>query len=760
MPEQLTMKRLRLHLLALGLSSLAVHATEPANAALPAGKGQQRAAPVAPQPAKAEEDPSVAQHASSLDQVVITGTSDPRRTSTGAITVFNREDINRFGDNSIADVLNRLPGISFGERAGGTKEVRMRGLGSGYVQFLLNGDPAPPGFSLETLSPDMVERIEVLRGASAEQGGRAIAGSINIVLKTKVHRPERELKIGVAHEAHRASPNVGVQIADRAGSASYTVGLAASKRLAVRPSRADESSAGADGTVFTRTRTGRTRRSETDQINASPRVTWTLGQTGQVVLKTFLDHLRDVTSGTDAASTDVGDPPRYPKSELRQSIVLQTARADLAWNDSFEAGGKLNLSITVNGHRRKIDARRSARSLQGHPILDRRIQSDAKANTWGSLGKYSIPVGDTHSLGLGWDAEFTRRSETRDQTDVESTNLSDSNIPGTATRWEDDYVADVARAALYVQDEWSVNNRWSVYWGARWEQIVTRSASTSAPGITNRSRVLSPSLQLLCRLPEINAKDQLRLALSRTYRAPETGNLMNLRALSLNNSMTSPDSQGNPDLKAELAWGLDLSYDHYFGKSGLLSASLYARQIDNVISSQLINIDGRWVTTPVNNGRARSQGMELDMKVSLKELLSTAPDIELRGNLTRNWSKVNNVPGPRNRLDQQVPLTANAGVNYRLSAIPLRIGGNLNYQASTETQQSGLRETAVSARRALDVFGLWEFNRHSKLRVTFANILRQDHVSSTASSDQIQTSTQTTEVPSTLGVRVVLEMKL
>jgi iron complex outermembrane receptor protein len=54
---------------------------------------------------------------------------------------------------------------------------RLRGLGGGCTQILLNGEPAPPGFSMDMLAPTDIERIEVMKGPTAEFGG--VAGTIN-----------------------------------------------------------------------------------------------------------------------------------------------------------------------------------------------------------------------------------------------------------------------------------------------------------------------------------------------------------------------------------------------------------------------------------------------------------------------------------------------------------------------------------------------------------------------------------------------------
>ena len=64
---------------------------------------------------------------------------DARREDTASKTVIGREEILRFGDPNLNDVLKRLPGITIVN--GG---IRLRGLGNGFTQILLNGEPAPP----------------------------------------------------------------------------------------------------------------------------------------------------------------------------------------------------------------------------------------------------------------------------------------------------------------------------------------------------------------------------------------------------------------------------------------------------------------------------------------------------------------------------------------------------------------------------------------------------------------------------------------
>ena len=78
-----------------------------------------------------------------LERVEITRQNsdvDLRRRASVAKQIYSREEIDKFGDTNVADVLKRLPGVTV---AGGAP--RMRGLGSGYTLILINGDPAPSG---------------------------------------------------------------------------------------------------------------------------------------------------------------------------------------------------------------------------------------------------------------------------------------------------------------------------------------------------------------------------------------------------------------------------------------------------------------------------------------------------------------------------------------------------------------------------------------------------------------------------------------
>ncbi|MFI7866874.1 TonB-dependent receptor domain-containing protein [Ectopseudomonas khazarica] len=112
---------------------------------------------------------------------------EPQAQATAATTVFERADIERLQVSSVAELLQRVPGLSV-VRTGGTGSqtgVFLRGTSTAQTLVLVDGQriaAASSGTSsLEFLAPEQIERIEVVRGArSALYGSDAIGGVIQI----------------------------------------------------------------------------------------------------------------------------------------------------------------------------------------------------------------------------------------------------------------------------------------------------------------------------------------------------------------------------------------------------------------------------------------------------------------------------------------------------------------------------------------------------------------------------------------------------
>jgi iron complex outermembrane receptor protein len=284
------------------------------------------------------------------------------------------------------------------------------------------------------------------------------------------------------------------------------------------------------------------------------------------------------------------------------------------------------------------------------------------------------------------------------------------------------------RYALYTQDEWQINPNWATYMGVRYEHIGTQGDNGQVQA-RNDSSVLSPLLHLLWR-PEPNSQDQVRLGLTRSYKAPAISNLMapylrtTQEATNGSNGPSDPDTVGNPYLKPELATGVDLAFEHYLPDSGILSASVFYRRVENYVRTLVAFNDStdRWVATPENVGQASTEGLELEAKFRLNQLLPEAPAVNLRTNLSLFHSQVLSVPGPYNQMDQQPHMTGNLGGDYRFRGTPVTVGGNFNLTPGYQTQTSAEQLLDISRKRELDLYLLWKVDNTSAWRLSFFNL--------------------------------------
>jgi outer membrane receptor for ferrienterochelin and colicins len=678
------------------------------------------------------------------------GAYDPRRDDTASKIVVNYDEIVKFGDTNVLDVLKRLPGVTVSGASGRGGEIRMRGLGSGYTQVLINGERAPAGFSMDSLAPDVIERIEVLRAASAELSTQSIAGTINIVLKKAIKTAQREVKAGVGGGNGLFNPNLNLQLSDRAGKLSYSLSVNAARYKFERESPAVEEGFDLAGRRNLLRNTTSADDGTHDAINISPRLNWTFENGDTLTSQTFINVNRFQFKAHRVTDTPVGNAPQYRLIDTQVTNGNQFFRTDLNWVRKLADGAKFDLKIGAVIGGLQDDSHRLGYATPGVLTLDSMVRSRATDHAYTSTGKYSAPFGSGHALALGWDGGYSERDDEREQ--------REAALPGVFPNNSDqDFVAEVTRFAAYAQDEWNLTPRWSVYLGVRWEGIETVTSGNTFATAKSRTSVWSPLFQTLYKLPDTKG-DQLRFAVTRTYKAPATQNLIPSRYASLNNSSTEPDRQGNPDLKPELALGIDASFEHYFGEGGLLSASMSMREIEGYTRNGIILAgDGRWISLPVNHGKAHTRGIELEAKFPLKAVMDKAPAVDLRASISRNWSSVDAVPGPNNRLDQQTPFSATLGIDYKTGQ--LTTGGSFAFKNGGPVRISTRQSSYVSVRRDMEIYGLWKFDPKNQLRVAVSNILSQDFINENTYAEDDGSVRRVSIFPGIVVVRATMEMK-
>jgi outer membrane receptor protein involved in Fe transport len=679
-------------------------------------------------------------------QVQVTGArADQRQRDTTTSIVVSHAELMRQGDQTLADALKRLPGISISGVPGQGGQISMRGLGNGYTQIMLNGEPVAAGFSLDAIAPDMIERVEIMRSTTAEFSNQSVAGAINIILKKAVKRGQGSLSASVARQAGATTPALTAQLSGQSAAYSYSLAATLTRKRNEKPFTDFEEQRDANGDLTLQRRTPQNESGVTDALTLAPRVNWTLAGGDTLTWQGFA-NLRHVVNRNRADETTLtGDASQYPHNVSDFAANFVMLRSDVNWIHLLASGAKLEMKLGASTNRRSGTFDFNGMDAEGTPARRHHVDSGPTENSLTASGTYRHPVGKRHAIALGWDINRAVRREDRDESlyDASGARTGGSNA---------DYRANVNRLALFAQDEWQVTERYSLYLGLRHERLDTASradAANAPDALDTSSAVWSPSLQSRYTLAN---KDVLRLALSRTYKAPPLSKLVPRRyTIDNNNNPTNPDEQGNPNLRPELAWGLDAAYEHYLGGGALVSVSTYLRRIRDVTQTRLFEQDGVWVEAPFNSGNASVRGIELEAKLPLTKAL------DLRANLARNWSRVDSVPGPDNRLESQTPLTANIGMDYRWTG--LTFGGSLNYQASGPVRQSPQVFFAGSPKRELDLYALWNADAKTQLRISASNLLHQQASESHDYIDADSTRRRTTLTPTSATLRIMLEWR-
>jgi len=126
------------------------------------------------------------------DPVVITANKvDTPVSETGAaVTVITENDFKTYHYATVGDALRSVPGVDIRRSGslGKTTSISIRGASPNQVQVLLDGvrvkSPTLGQAELADISPDLIERIEVVRGPqSTLYGADAIGGVVNIITK-------------------------------------------------------------------------------------------------------------------------------------------------------------------------------------------------------------------------------------------------------------------------------------------------------------------------------------------------------------------------------------------------------------------------------------------------------------------------------------------------------------------------------------------------------------------------------------------------
>jgi vitamin B12 transporter len=175
--------------------------------------------------------PAAAQETRQVDPVVITATrtETPAGQLGAAVTVITGEEIETRRYPTVDEALRMVPGVEIRRSGsfGKTTSLSIRGANANQVQVLVDGvrvKSATLGqVDLSELSPDLIERIEVIRGPqSTLYGADAIGGVVHIITRRGQGPPSAWVSQEVGnHETFRTTTG----LTGRHGILDYALGF-------------------------------------------------------------------------------------------------------------------------------------------------------------------------------------------------------------------------------------------------------------------------------------------------------------------------------------------------------------------------------------------------------------------------------------------------------------------------------------------------------------------------------------------------------
>jgi iron complex outermembrane receptor protein len=679
--------------------------------------------------------------------------TEVRRESTAAKIVIGREEIEKQGDATLGEVLKRLPGVTIGGPPGRGGAIRMRGLGGGYTQILLDGERMPPGFSVDQLTPEQVEKIEILRAPTAETGARAIAGTINIVLREGQKAAPDDLKLTHSVEHGHASSQVNWVHNLQTEPISGTFTLSAMDTY-----RPDESTTVTESSQITDRVREASSLGHRKAVNANARLQWKGEQGRSLTLTPFVVYSEYDNRGQTAVRTTEGTPVS-DAVQTQSGSRFTMARLNGQWTEKLTADDRLDVRFGAGQTTYDYRLIQSGSSWKPESQLPQLLRDGFETqnfvdNSYSLNGKWSRALDNGHQMVSGLELEQVHRDEQGSAAGSEEA----GNLMARTRRW-----------AIYSQDEFKINSQWSAYGGLRYETLLTEGTAYKLDSTTelkrNESSVWTPLLHAVFK-PDPQKRDQIRMSLTRSYKTPTLYQLLARSVQTLGeNSVTQPDRTGNPDLKPELATGIDIAFERYLEQGGLLSANVFRRNISNLIRNTttttcLQSGGARCVSSPTNVGNAITEGVELEAKFRLDQWVAGALPVDLRANASFFHSKVQDVLGPNNRLDQQPDMTANLGGDYRLRGLPLTLGGNVNWNPAYDTRRTDQQWAYQGAKRVVDVYGLWRLSPSAGLRLTVSNLTPLDYITGSTFRNGTQYESATTTAHNWRNIQLRLEMKI
>ncbi|MDZ4371152.1 MAG: TonB-dependent receptor [Phenylobacterium sp.] len=697
-----------------------------------------------------------------VEELVVTGEIAYRnRTEAATPTLsYDLEYFQRFEPLTAGDAMKRVPSVAFLSDVLEADGARLRGLDSGYTQILINGERVPGAgidrsFFVDRIPAELIERVELVRSSSANRSGDAVAGALNIVLRDALSLDGGYLRAGAIHlDDGKIKGTVGGVWGGQVGPGRAIIGASVQGRRNPKDKfsqRFDEPNGDLDNVeVQTDVRDG------TDySFNAAYNVDLGPGnldlsgyfvRTDRLQSERSIEYAGGVQDNANLQTTNVND--------------LDILTDNYALNGRFKVpafGGETTIKLgfaQIDDDQYEFEDETTFddddRPFPEDDVFEStRTQTNVKDREFQAALQHRAPLGEALNLEFGVQFVDKDRStdirETETEVEIDDAPAPRPPIPGTFDPLEpiDGGLNKIEERRIdpFVMVSGDTGPlKWEA--GLRYETtdttIVDETAAAADRVSKNDYRLLLPSASLRYSLSERN---RITVSAARTVRRP---NFDFLTPALIEGAYGDNDFLGNPDLKPETAWGLDVGFERRLGRRGVFGVNVFYRKINDL--QELVNTgafseealdayddaidDGAtpeeaseeltsFVLTAQNVGDGKVYGVEFDLSTPLD--FAGLPDTGVFLNYSLLDSKVDDPFGSR-RFNDQAKYVLNAGFIHDVTAWGAAFGATYRKQGSAFGRIVG-EEVRTTYGADLEVFVEKRFSDRIVVRLTGSNLL-------------------------------------
>jgi outer membrane receptor protein involved in Fe transport len=657
-----------------------------------------------------------------------------RSEQTAPVLEYGLDYFQRFEPLTAGDALKRVPSVTFLSDVLESDGARLRGLDAAYTQVLINGEKVPGAgadrsFFVDRIPAELIERIEVVRSASANRSGDAMAGALNIVLRDAYSLDGGFIRAGgILLNDGRIRETLGAVWGGQVGPGRLLVGanLQGRRNPKEKTSWRYDKPNGALQNIETQTDV----RNGTDYtFNASYQVPVAGGELSLDGVYVRTDRLQD----EDSIEYNGGRRRNADLSTINDNNVdIQTDNWSI--NGKFKRemlGGETTVKLGYASFKddqyefeNEIEYLRDA-----NPFPDGDRFTGDKSKTKLEDNEFNAKFGHKRQLAAGADLEFGVQYQKK-QRDGLITEIPRNryNLPSASPPKDGAYVPvaggdsaiEETRVDPYVMLSGKAGDvKWEA--GLRYEttdvDITDRTVSAALRNSSASYDLLLPSAHVKWNL---TSEDRISASVARTVRRP---GFDQISPATLEEEFGDNDYIGNPNLKPETAWGLDVGYERRLGQRGVAGVNIFYRDVTDLIELTSIGVGSAGAPARLlqtqNVGDGSVMGVEFDLSTPL-----TAIGLDNTGVFFNySWldSDIDDTFGSR-KFNNQSDYVLNVGFIQDLPQFGDAFGVTYRKQGAAESRIIG-EEVTTTYGADLEIFLEKRFGDKFTIRAVGSNLL-------------------------------------